>query len=177
MAHRGKLYRFRKYLKTSSGNATVEFVLVFPVLIWIVFSTFELGWMTTRQMMLDRGLSLTIRDLRLGKIPNPTHDGLKNLICDRATILRDCVNSIHMELVPMSLLAGLPQTSTQCVDRTGEIAPVENFTSGVEEDIMFVRICVVVDPLMPGMGIGAGLNLLDGGGFAMVAHSAFKREP
>jgi len=177
MARGGILRRFGKYLRAKSGAATVEFVIIFPVLIWIVFSTFELGWMTTRQMMLDRGVSLTIRDLRLGKIDNPTHEGLKNLICDRATILRDCVANIHMELVPMSLSAGVPQTATQCVDRTGVIAPVENFTSGVEEDIMFVRVCVVVDPLMPGMGIGAGLNQLNGGGFAMVAFSAFKREP
>ncbi len=133
--------------------------------------------MTTRQMMLERGVNLTIRDLRLGKIENPTHDGLKGLICQRATILRDCVANINMELVPMSLSGGLPQTSTQCVDRTGVIAPVESFSAGINEDIMFVRVCVVVDPLMPGMGIGAGLNLLDGGGFAMVASSAFKREP
>lgn len=177
MASGGIIRRFSKYLKANAGNATVEFVIIFPVLIWIVFSTFELGWMTTRQMMLDRGVSLTIRDLRLGKIPNPTHDTLKDLVCERATILRDCKNSIFMELVPMSLSDGLPTTSTQCIDRTGEIDPVESFTSGVEEDIMFVRVCVVVDPLMPGMGVGAGLNLLNGGGFAMVAFSAYKREP
>ncbi|MCF6305176.1 MAG: pilus assembly protein [Rhodobacteraceae bacterium] len=177
MVYGGKFRKFGKYLRANRGNATVEFVLIFPVLIWIVFSTFELGWMTTRQMMLDRGVSLTIRDLRLGKIPNPTHEALKDLVCDRATILRDCKNSIFMELVPMTLSAGLPQTSTQCIDRTGQITPVENFTAGLEEDIMFVRVCVVVDPLMPGMGIGAGLNQLSGGGFAMVAYSAFKLEP
>ncbi len=177
MAHKGLLRRFGKYLRAKSGAATVEFVIIFPVLIWIVFSTFELGWMTTRQMMLDRGVNLTIRDLRLGRIENPTHEGLKNLMCQRATILRDCVANIHMELVPMTLESGLPQTSTQCVDRTGVIEPVESFTAGEESGIMFVRVCVVVDPLMPGMGIGAGLNQLNGGGFAMVSFSAFKREP
>lgn len=177
MARSGTMRRFGRYLRATAGAATVEFVIIFPVLIWIVFSTFELGWMTTRQMMLDRGVSLTIRDLRLGKIANPTHDGLKDLMCQRATILRDCVANIHMELVPMSVSSGVPQTSTQCVDRTGEIAPVESFDSGEEGGIMYVRVCVVVDPLMPGMGIGAGLNQLSGGGFAMIASSAFKREP
>lgn len=177
MAFRGLRQRFSKYLRANCGNATVEFVIIFPVLIWIVFSTFELGWMTTRQMMLDRGVSLAIRDLRLGKIPNPTHEGLKDLICDRATILRDCKSSIFMELVPMTVQGGAPQTSTQCIDRTGEINPVESFSAGVDENVMFVRVCVVVDPLMPGMGVGAGLNILDGGGFAMVAYSAYKREP
>ncbi len=171
------LRKFRTFLKASSGAATVEFVIIFPLLIAIVFSTFELGWITTRQMMLDRGLNLTIRDLRLGRIPNPTHNTLKALVCDRSLILRDCINSIHMELIPMSLATGLPAAPTQCVDRTGVIAPVENFTAGVEEDIMYVRVCVIVDPLMPGMGLGAALNKDASGGMAMVAFSAFKREP
>jgi len=177
MARDSIIRKFGDFLRANAGAATVEFVMIFPVLIWIVFSTFELGWMTTRQMMLERGVSLTIRDLRLGKIVDPTHDILKTLVCDRALLLRDCENSIFMELVPMSIDSGLPQTSTQCIDRTGEIDPVENFSSGEASALMFVRICVVVDPLMPGMGIGAGLNLLPGGGFAMVAFSAFKREP
>ena len=169
--------KFARFARDTTAAATVEFVLVFPVLIWVVFSTFELGWITTRQMMLDRGLNLTIRDLRLGRIANPTHETLKDLVCDRATILRDCANSIHMELIPISLSTGVPTTPTQCVDRTGAIVPVENFSTGVQEDIMFVRICLVVDPLMPGMAIGASLTKDDSGGFFMVASSAFKREP
>ncbi len=171
----GIIGKFGKFLRATSGSATVEFVMVFPVLIWVVLSTFELGWITTRQMMLERGLNLTIRDLRLGRIANPTHEGLKELVCERAAILRDCVDSIHMELVP--LVSGVvPSGSPSCVDRTGEIEPVENFSSGSEEDIMFVRICVIVDPLMPGMGIGTHLNTDASGGFSMVAYSAFKKE-
>lgn len=160
-----------------SAAATVEFIILFPMLIWIVFSTFELGWVTTRQMMLNRGLNLTIRDLRLGRIEEPTHEKLKVIICDRASILRNCKSSIHLELIPMTLASGVPKTSATCVDRTGEIEPVENFSAGIEEDIMFVRACVIVDLMLPGMGIGAQLHKDSTGGYAMVAYSAFKREP
>lgn len=169
--------KLQGFLKDTSAAATVEFIILFPMLIWIVFSTFEIGWLTTRQMMLNRGLNLTIRDLRLGRIDQPTHEKLKLTVCDRASILKDCTSSIHLELVPMTLAGGIPKTSATCVDRTGEIDPVENFSAGIEEDIMFVRACVIVDPMLPGMGIGAQLHKDPTGGFSMVAYSAFKREP
>jgi|LGOV01.1.fsa_nt_gb hypothetical protein len=169
-----KLLEFRD---ANSGAATVEFVLIFPMVLWLVFSTFELGWITTRQMMLARGLNLTIRDLRLDKIEDPTHDKLKQLVCERSLVLRNCLTSVHIELVPLSLASGIPQTASTCVDRAGEIEPVENFSAGVAEDIMFVRACVIVDLMLPGMGIGAQLTKDSTGGYAMYASSAFKREP
>ena len=173
----GIAQHFRRFLSDTSGSPTVEFVIVFPMLIWVVFSTFEIGWITTRQVMLERGLNQTIRDLRLGRIASPTHAGLKTLVCERSLILRDCETSIHIELIDMSLNTGLPQASVQCVDRTGVIDPILNFSNGIEEDIMFIRVCVIVDPLMPGMGIGTHLIKDASGGFAMVAFSAFKQEP
>ncbi len=169
-----KVLEFRD---ANSGAATVEFVMIFPMVLWLVFSTFELGWLTTRQMMLARGLNLTIRDLRLDNIENPTHAKLKQLVCERSLVLRNCLTSVHIELVPLTLTAGIPQTASTCVDRTGEIEPVENFSTGTLEDIMFVRACVIVDIMLPGMGIGAALTKDASGGYIMVASSAFKREP
>jgi len=169
-----KLLEFRD---ANSGAATVEFVMIFPMILWLVFSTFELGWLTTRQMMLSRGLNLTIRDLRLDKIPDPTHAKLKQLVCERSLVLRNCLTSVYIELVPLTLASGIPKTSGTCVDRTGVIVPVENFSAGTQEDIMFVRACVIVDLMLPGMGIAAQLTRDPTGGYVMMASSAFKREP
>lgn len=166
-----------EFRSESSGAATVEFVLILPMLLWLVFSTFEIGWLNTRKMMLTRGVNLTIRDLRLGRIESPTHAGLKALICERSLILEDCVNSIHIELIPLTLSSGVPRTQQVCVDRTGTIEPVESFTSGDLGSIMFIRACVIIDPMLPGTGIGAQLDLDPTGGYAISASSAFKREP
>lgn len=171
------LSKLRIFRDADSGAATVEFVMIFPMVLWLVFSTFELGWLTTRQMMLARGLNLTIRDLRLDNIVDPTHAKLKQLVCERSLVLRNCLTSVHIELVPLTLAAGIPQTASTCVDRTGDIIPVENFSAGTLEDIMFVRACVIVDLMLPGMGIAAQLTKDSTGGYAMVASSAFKREP
>lgn len=159
------------------ANPTIEFVIVFPVLIWIVLSTFELGWLTTQQMMLSRSLNMAIRDLRLGRIEDPTHAALKELVCDRARILKNCETAIHLELIPLTLASGIPQTVASCVDRTGVVDPVENFSAGVAENIMFVRACVVIDLIMPGSNIGAQLRQDETGGHSMVAFAAYMREP
>lgn len=169
-----KLLEFRD---ANSGAATVEFVMIFPMVLWLVFSTFELGWLTTRQMMLARGLNLTIRDLRLDKIEDPTHAKLKQLVCERSLVLRNCLSSVYIELVPLTLASGIPTMPSTCIDRTGDIEAVDNFSAGTQEDIMFVRACVIVDLMLPGMGIGAQLTKDASGGYSMIASSAFKREP
>lgn len=171
------LNKLQDFWEDDSATATVEFVILAPVLFWLVFSTFEVGWFMTRKMMLARGLNLTIRDLRLGNIEDPTHQLLKEIVCQRTTIISSCVDAIHLELIPITLAMGVPQTSPTCVDRTGEIVPSENFSAGVVEDILFVRACVIVDPLLPGVGIGAQLQKDASGGYSIVASSAFKREP
>lgn len=171
---RSKLSEFRD---ETSGAATVEFILILPMLAWLIFSTFELGWLTTKQMMLTRAVNLTIRDLRLGKIDDPTHAKLKTLVCDRLLIVKDCSSSIHIELLELHLSSGVPSAAPACVDRTGEVEPAETFATGEAGDLMLVRVCVIVDPLLPGIGIGAQLTLDPSGGYSIVTYSAFKREP
>jgi len=42
---------------------------------------------------------------------------------------------------------------------------------------MYVRACVVVDPLVPGIGLALHLPLDPTGGLAMVSYGAFTNEP
>lgn len=172
---RMKLLAFRD---DTTGAATVEFVIIAPILFWFVFSTFEIGWYMTQQTMLARGLNLTIRDLRLGRDETPTYGELKQAVCVGSSVLRDCQASMHLELVPITLTSGVPTSQASCVDRAdGAIQPVVSFNSGVQSDIMFVRACVVVEPLLPGVGIAAHLPVDGTGRYQLIAFSAFINEP
>jgi len=168
------LGRFRK---SEDGSATVEFVILIPVVMWIVFSVVEAGWLMTQQTLLHRGLNLAVRDLRLGRDPNPTAEDVKATICSYAGILRDCNNVLTLELVEVSDPIG--GANAVCVDRTSEIQPVVAFSTGsyVDQDIMVARACFVVDPLIPGAGIGALLPKDPSGAFHLVSYSAFVNEP
>ena len=171
---KGFLNRFRK---DEEASATVEFVILVPMVLWLVFSVIEAGWLATQQTMLNRGLNLAIRDLRLGRLTNPTSDDIKQEICDYAGILKNCMSTLTLELAEIdNPIGGLSAT---CVDRTTAIEPVVTFDAGshIDQDIMFVRACFVMDPLIPGAGFGAALPKDASGGFHLVAFGAFVNEP
>ena len=167
----------KRFKRDEEASATVEFVLLVPMVMWIVFSVIEAGWLSTQQTMLNRGLNLAVRDLRLGRRNNPTADDIKADICNYAGILRDCLNSLSLELVTIGNPIG--GAAAVCVDRSSPIAPVVSFEPGshIDQDIMVARACYVVDPLIPGAGFGAALPKDSTGGFHMVAFSAFMNEP
>ena len=159
-----------------SGAASVEFVLVAPVFLALVFSMFEAGWLMTQSMMLERGLDLTVRDLRIGSYDKLTHTEFKKTICSNSQIIRNCEENIVLEMVPVNSVADVPST-TVCRDRTTTDTPVTTFTPGAETQITFIRACVIIDPIMPGMGLGLHLPKDESGGMALVTYSAYVSEP
>lgn len=172
---RARLGRFKK---DEAGTSTVEFVLVFPLFIALLMGGYEIGLLMTRQVMLERGMDIAVRDLRLGRMVDPTHAKLKTAICNAASILPDCESTMLLELTPVSTATWtMPSVTANCVDRTGTLDPVISFNSGLENELMLVRACFVVDPIFPGTGLGAKLPVDSSGGYRMVVTSSFVNEP
>lgn len=161
----------------TDGNASMEFVVLSLVIFYFVFSLVEAGVLMTRTVMLERGVNIAVRDLRLGITANPDHDTIKAEICKAAYLLKNCESSLLLELTPLDISGNFPTGQANCVDRTEEVTPVINFDPGGRSEIMFVRACLVVDPLFPGMGLGAKLPKDKSGGYAIVVQSAFVNEP
>jgi len=181
----GKVRRRLGFLRDTAGAATIEFAIVAPVIFTIFFSVLEAGILMTRTVMLERAVSVTVRELRVGLIPPDqlTEPGLKNIICDRAVVFSDCVQNIALDLVPLgsafgNSLANQIATETSCVDRTSENPnPVVTIDPGGRTENMFVRVCIVVDPILPGIGLGLRLPKDGSGGVRISTFSAFKNEP
>ena len=165
------------FRRDTSGNATMEFVIVFPALLYMLFTMAEAGVLMTRTAMLTRGLDIAIRDLRLGLTPGVTHDDIKESVCDAAFLLGDCDDVLLLELTPLPDIDSFPASGATCVDRTADVEPTISFIPGARSEIMFVRACVIVDPVFPGAGLGAMLPADASGGYAIVAKSAFMNEP
>lgn len=167
----------RKFRQEEDGAATIEFVILFPFLIAIVLSIFEAGWLMTRSMMLERGLDIAARDLRLGRATALTHDGVKQLVCQHAKILDNCMRDLMIEVKDLDLNAAYPQNQANCIDRTGTIDPTIDFSPVGRNRITFIRACAVVDPFFPGLGLGLTLPKDSSGGYQMVEYTAFMSEP
>ncbi len=170
--------RLLKSWRREDGNATIEFVLLFPAFMTLFLVVFETGLLMTRGVMLDRGVDIAMRQLRLGTLDPMTHDGLKAKICEQSVIIPDCNNSVLVELRPISTTTWEPlaQAAT-CVDRTEDVQPVLDFESGASNEMMLVRVCAVFDPFFPTTGLAAQMKLDDSGAYALVATSAYVNEP
>lgn len=177
MARRVKA-RLRRIIRREDGSASLDFVMVIPILLMVFMASFESGLLMVRHLMLEQAVDQTMRDLRIGKIKSPTASLIKEEICSRTTILSDCEANIHIELSPVSTQSwNFPTDHTECVDRSQAIQPSLNFNPGNANEIMLVRVCVIQDAMFPTTGIGLALSKDASGGYGLVSVSAFVNEP
>jgi len=177
------IFRRRRRRGDEEGGSTVEFVLVFPVFIAAVLSTFEAGILMTKAVMLDRGLDFAMRDLRLGNITGVTAEDIRDIICARGVMFDQCEDTVLVELFPIETSADYPDTKAACIDTSVVdaddlvVVPVVTFNPGAPDELMFVRVCAAVDTVFPGIGLGLKLPKDGAGRFNIVATSAFVNEP
>ncbi len=165
-------------LRRDDGNATIEFVLLFPALITLFLMVFETGMMMVRGVMLDRAVDISMRELRLGTLTPMTSAGLKTSICNNSVIIQNCESVLTLELRPISTTTWTPlNNATTCVDRSATVQPVLEFTPGIQNEMMLVRVCAIFDPFFPTTGLAAQIKLDSTGGYALVAMSAYVNEP
>jgi len=169
--------QLRRFRRDESGTSTVEFVIVFPVFVFLLCSAAESGVLMLRQVMLDRSLDLAVRDLRLQQFPNVTHDQVKARICAEATVIPDCTKVVLVEMRQINKGAALPSNLAPCVDRAASAQSATTFTQGKDNQMMLIRACAVFDPIFPGVGLGMDLAKDATGAYALVSTSAFVVEP
>ncbi len=166
------------FAKTELGSASIEFVILFPLIFTFFFLSVELGLINLRNTYLVRAVDLTVRDLRLGRLVGATHDSLKTEICSKLAIFPDCIDNLMIELRPISKVTwAMPSPNAQCVDRSEEIQPVTTINIGAPDELMLIRVCAVLDPMFPTTGLGLALNRVGTGEIFLVSSSIFVNEP
>ncbi|MGO4915768.1 TadE/TadG family type IV pilus assembly protein [Pseudogemmobacter sp. W21_MBD1_M6] len=177
---RKPVMRARQFRNRQDGNATIEFVFLFPLFVFLLIASYEMGILQVRHVMLDRALDLSVRALRLGQVKDPTAAKLKIAICQTAGLIPDCMNALHLELQPVSTTTWNPlDKKAQCIDKSAEIQPVTTLIPGAPNELMLVRVCAKVNPLFGISGRPFGIRMpIDGAGqYALVSSTAFVNEP
>lgn len=173
----------RRHLKKwlsddESGNASLEFVTLFPLVILLFCSAFEAGVLSIRQVMLDSATTDVVRHLRLASNTPPERSALINLVCERAKVFPDCENAISVELAPIDTTAwDLDRGALGCNNRENGFIPAEEYVAGDNNELMMLRICAVFEPVFPTVGLGATLTRINDTDYAIVSTSAFVNEP
>jgi hypothetical protein len=168
----------RGFARDETGSATPEFVLVAPFLIGFVIFSVELGLVTMQGAMLERGLDIAVREIRLGTGTAPQHDDIKNAICDNALVVTNCREKLRLEMVPTDLrnLTTLDPTP-DCTDAAEPAKPLRAFIPGAQNQFMLLRACLKYKPIFPQELLGSALQTDSSGDAAFIAMSAFVQEP
>lgn len=173
----------RRFARKEDGSASVEFVLVFPVYLALMIMSIELGFVTLRGVMLERGMDIAVRDIRLGSADflndgKVQHKEVIDAVCENALILVDCKNSLLLEMAPSDLRAFASlDTTVDCTDRAEESEPVLELGEPQANELLLLRACLKYDPLFPGAVLGKKLVYDDSGQARIVSTTAFVREP
>ena len=178
--------RFARFAQKKDGNASIEFVILFPGLMMLFFAGFEAGYYMVRNVALERGVDIAVRDVRLGNASQfgavPDHAAIKRRICDAAGIIPDCMRSVKVEIMPVNKapggVAAALGSQVRCIDKS---APQNNTPStydvGVENELMLIHVCATSTPLFPTTGLGVGMKIDAQGNYAIVSATAFVNEP
>ena len=160
------------------GSATIEFVILFPLYLIVFASALETGILMTRQVMLERGVDIAMRSVRIGEMSPVDHDTLLDSICTHAGIIPSCHSEVRIEMQRVDLKdwAGL-QNHADCVDRDDRAKPLQAFQAGGANELMIIRVCALLDTMFPKIGLGKQLSDEGEHPFAIISHSAFVIEP
>ena len=168
----------RRMRRREDGSATIEFVIIFPAIMMLLLMSVEVGIMMARGMMLDRGIDVSMRLLRLGNLAPMTHASLKDEICRNAVIIPECDQTLAVELRPITTAGWAPTSSRPvCLDRSETIQPVLQFQAGTANQLMLVSACAKFKPFFPTTGLAATIKTDNAGEYGMIATSAYVNEP
>lgn len=174
--------RITGMFQREDGTASMEFVLMVPVILLIFMSSFESGLLMTREILLEQSVDMTMRELRLGHYGGLADEALnqklKTEICSRTIIFPDCLHNIKLDLDRITTASwDIPTDIATCVNKTAPFTPVVNLNAGQENDLMLARVCVSLPAMFPGMGLALAIPLDSLGNYVLLARSAFVVEP
>jgi hypothetical protein len=175
----------RFFLKDESGVAAIEFLFIFPIIFLVFTASFESSMFMARYVMFDRAVDLTVRQLRLGTLLDPSHQVLKQTICRSGMMidsLTDCVNSMKIWMQPINTATfAMAAPPRSCVDKAQPIntddPPANEFAYGTENQIMLLRICMKADPIFPTTAVSVKMPVEPDGSYVMLVTSTFVNEP
>lgn len=177
----GFIDHLARFIRDERATSTLEFVIMFPVVCMLFVASFEAGTILSRQVLLERSLDEAVRILRLAQGLTLTGDDVADAICDNTSAIPGCNGVLEVQLTRINRQTyDIPTPDIACVNRSDvTIQPDNQFQQGQDNELILIRACAVVDPILPGVFFGFGLNLArdDSGGLHMVASSVFVNEP
>jgi Flp pilus assembly pilin Flp len=171
------LHWLRRFRREEDGNSTIEFALYFTIFFLIIAAGIEIAILNLRHSMLERGIDLAAREIRLSTGHIPTYHDVKERICAEAA-MGDCMSNLRLEMrqVDPRNFVHMPHDA-DCQNAEEDPRPVRKFEAGQDNELMLIRACLKFKPVLPTTSLGKALTKDADGYSQMIVSAAFVQEP
>ena len=171
------------FARNKQGSTAVEFAIVAPLFLGIMFSMFEIGWYFYTNSVIDAALDRAGRLLRTGQVqqsiatPADQFTFLYDEICDVVDSFGTCSTRLTLEVQTFNTFADLAAANDPmvCADSPPDEVAAIPFDAGSELQIVRARMCLIYNTINPMIGV----NLAEGdqGQRHLVSTVIFQNEP
>ena len=176
------LRRIKSWIADRRGSTAVEFAIVAPLLLALIFSILEAGWYFFVTTSVQQANANAARLIRTGQAQNGdmSSDAFFNEICKVVSAFGDCNDKLTIDISKFTTFAALAADLSDPVCRDKDDPSIEGaqFNAsdyGMQRDIIRVRVCFLYKPINPGLGLN--LAKTKHGDREVVAVSIFRNEP
>jgi Flp pilus assembly protein TadG len=165
----------RRFRRNGDGSAVVEFALVAPMFIALLFAIIETALMFFASQVLETVTQDSARVIMTGQAQNAsyTQAQFKSLVCTKVVALFDCVNGITVDVQSYTQFSNVNVANP--IDASKNFTNPSNYNPGGPGDIVVVRVFYQWPILVTRFGYD--ISNLAGSKRLLSATAAFQNEP
>ena len=147
------------------GSAAVEFAIIAPIFLGMMFSMFEIGWFYFANSVTDSAVTSAGRLIRTGQVQRwdgsdtEVFQQFYDTICDVVQSFGSCDTHLTVEVKSYASFSALAAdlSNVTCADAEPPDIAAIPFEPGGELEIVRVRACLLFKTINPAIGV----NLAD----------------
>lgn len=169
------------FARNRSGAAAVEFALIAPLFLALIFSILEAGYFFFVSSAVDQACARAARLIRTGQAQSETAPISKasffDEICTVVSKLGDCNARLTVDVARFSDFAALAADTTAptCRDADDDAVDAIPYNVGKQREIVRVRVCYMHKTITPGLGLD--LAKAPDGSRKLISIVIFRNEP
>ena len=149
--------RIAPALGDRKGSAAVEFALVAPPFLALMFSTFEVGWFYFATSQIDAAAIESARTIRTGQVQKAglTKEQFFAQVCPKVAAFGDCDDILTVEVDTFASFQALAADTSAVVCSNDEPQEIEAlaYNPGGENAIVRLRVCLLYKTINPTIGV------------------------
>lgn len=168
--------------RDTRGSTAVEFAIVAPILLALIFAVIEAGWYFFVTSSVHQANANAARLIRTGQAQanDLSADAFFEEVCRVVDSFGDCNEKLTIDVARFDNFAALSDDMSNPVCRNKDDpsiagAQFSEADYGAQRDIIRVRICFLYKPLNPALGLN--LAQTEHGERKIISVSIFRNEP